>query len=146
MKLLCCQVLNVPYQSLYGTSEFYLGKPIRALTGNEELKVEDINRDVLSRVETKAMLEIIIAQSHVPVIVDAGIGAPSDAALAFELGADAVMVNTAIAASRDPVAMSHAFKLAQEAGRTAFEAGLAVKAQSAVATSPMEAFLKEAMK
>ncbi len=49
MKLLCCQVLNVPYQSLYGTSEFYLGKPIRALTGNEELKVEDINRDVLSR-------------------------------------------------------------------------------------------------
>lgn len=96
--------------------------------------------------ETKAMLEIIIAQSHVPVIVDAGIGAPSDAALAFELGADAVMVNTAIAASRDPVAMSHAFKLAQEAGRTAFEAGLALKAQSAVATSPMEAFLKEAMK
>ena len=84
--------------------------------------------------ETKAMLEIIIAQSHVPVIVDAGIGA------------DAVMVNTAIAASRAPVAMSHAFKLAQEAGRTAFEAGLAVKAQSAVATSPMEAFLKEAMK
>lgn len=49
VKLLCCQVLNVPYQSLYGTSEFYRGKPIRALTGNEELNVEDINRDVLSR-------------------------------------------------------------------------------------------------
>lgn len=49
MKLLCCQVLNVPYQSLYGTSEFYQGKPIRALTGNEELNVEDINRDVLSK-------------------------------------------------------------------------------------------------
>ncbi len=96
--------------------------------------------------ETRAMLEIIIAQSHVPVIVDAGIGAPSDASLAFELGADAVMVNTAIAAATDPIAMSHAFKLAQEAGRTAFEAGLAIKSESAVQTSPMEAFLKEAMK
>ena len=49
MKLLCCQVLNVPYQSLYGTLEFYRGKPVRALTGNKELNVEDINRDVLSR-------------------------------------------------------------------------------------------------
>ena len=49
VKLLCCQVLNVPYQSLYGTSEFCRGKPVRALTGNEELNVEDINRDVLSR-------------------------------------------------------------------------------------------------
>ena len=49
VKLLCCQVLNVPYQSLYETSEFYRGKPVRALTGNEELNVEDINRDVLSR-------------------------------------------------------------------------------------------------
>lgn len=49
MKLLCCQVLNVPYQSLYGTSEFYRGKLVRALTGNKELNVEDINRDVLSR-------------------------------------------------------------------------------------------------
>ena len=49
VKLLCCQVLNVPYQSLYGTSEFYRGKHVRALTGNEELKVEDINRDVLSK-------------------------------------------------------------------------------------------------
>ena len=72
--------------------------------------------------------------------------APDTLKLVAPFGADAVMVNTAIAASRDPVAMSHAFKLAQEAGRTAFEAGLAVKAQSAVATSPMEAFLKEAMK
>ena len=49
VKLLCCQVLNVPYQSLYGTSEFCRGKPVRALTGNEELNVADINRDVLSR-------------------------------------------------------------------------------------------------
>lgn len=49
VNLLCCQVLNVPYQSLYWTSEFYRGKPVRALTGNEELNVEDINRDVLSK-------------------------------------------------------------------------------------------------
>ena len=96
--------------------------------------------------ETKCMLEIIISQSHVPVIVDAGIGAPSDAALALEMGASAVMVNTAIAAASDPQKMSYAFKLAQEAGRAAFEAGLAMKSQSAHATSPMEAFLKEAMK
>lgn len=96
--------------------------------------------------QTRAMLEIIIAQSHVPVIVDAGIGAPSDAALAFELGADSVMANTAIAASADPILMSHAFKLAQEAGRAAYIAGLARKVTTAVATSPMEEFLKEAMK
>ncbi|MGN0902073.1 MAG: thiazole synthase [Succinivibrio sp.] len=96
--------------------------------------------------ETRAMLEIIISQSHVPVIVDAGIGAPSDAALAFELGADAVMVNTAIAAAGDSTAMSEAFNLAQRAGRLAYKAGLAVKSATAHATSPMEAFLKEAMK
>lgn len=96
--------------------------------------------------ETLGMLKIIIAQSHVPVVVDAGIGSPSDAALAFELGADAVMANTAIAASADPVAMARAFNLAQEAGRTAFEAGLAGHVETARPTSPMEAFLKEAMK
>ena len=96
--------------------------------------------------QTKAMIYIILKQSHVPVIVDAGIGAPSDAALAFEMGADAVMVNTAIAASADAVLMSEAFKAACEAGRKAYKAGLAIKSTSAKATSPMEAFLKEAMK
>lgn len=95
--------------------------------------------------KTRAMLEIIISQSKVPVIVDAGIGAPSEAALAFELGADAVMVNTAIAAASDPVRMSEAFALACQAGRLAYRAGLASRSQSARASSPLEAFLDEAM-
>ncbi|MGN0908039.1 MAG: thiazole synthase [Succinivibrio sp.] len=96
--------------------------------------------------ETIAMLKIIIAHAGVPVVVDAGIGSPSDACQALELGADAVMVNTAIAASGDPVRMAGAFKLAQQAGREAFEAGLAGRNETARPTSPMEAFLKEAMK
>ncbi|MCE7628584.1 thiazole synthase, partial [Vibrio fluvialis] len=72
---------------------------------------------------SKTFLEIIIDQANVPVIVDAGIGAPSDAALAMEMGADAVLVNTAIATARDPIAMARAFKLAVEAGRLAYESG-----------------------
>jgi len=91
--------------------------------------------------QTKAMLEIIIEQSKVPVIVDAGIGAPSHAAEAMEMGADAVLVNTAIAVSSDPVLMGSAFKLAVEAGRMAFEAKLAVKGRFAKASSPLTAFL-----
>jgi thiazole synthase len=96
--------------------------------------------------KTADFLEIIIAQSRVPVVVDAGIGAPSDAAWAMEMGADAVLVNTAIAASGDPVRMARAFKLAVESGRMAFEARLPVAggvaaAAYAVASSPLTAFL-----
>ncbi len=87
------------------------------------------------------MLEIIIEQSEVPVVVDAGIGRPSDAALAFEIGASAVLVNTAIAVARDPVAMAAAFKSASEAGRTAFLAGLGSSSTKASATSNLESFL-----
>lgn len=92
---------------------------------------------------TLDFLEIIIDQSNVPVIVDAGIGSPSHAAWAMELGADAVLVNTAIAVSADPVNMAHAFKLAVEAGRMAFEAKLAPTFSHAVASSPLTAFLDE---
>ncbi len=95
--------------------------------------------------ETLGMLKIIIAESHVPVVVDAGIGAPSDAVKAFELGADACMVNTAIAASGNPVMMARAFALAQESGRLAYEAGLASMTATAKPTSPMESFIKAAM-
>src|ERR1700761_4452073 len=93
--------------------------------------------------KTFDFLEIIIAQSRVPVVVDAGIGAPSDAAKALEMGADAVLVNTAIAASADPVMMARAFKLAVESGRMAYEARLAMRSESgqAVASSPVTAFL-----
>ena len=95
---------------------------------------------------TADFLEIIIAQSRVPVVVDAGIGSPSDAAWAMEMGADAVLVNTAIAASGDPVRMARAFKWAVESGRLAFEARLPVAegvaaASYAVASSPLTAFL-----
>ncbi len=88
-------------------------------------------------------LHIIIEQSNVPVIVDAGIGAPSDAAKALEIGADAVLINTAIAVANDPVSMSLAFKLAVEAGRIAYEAKLAKPATHAVPSSPLTAFLDE---
>lgn len=91
----------------------------------------------------KDMLEIIIRESRVPVIVDAGIGAPSHAAAAMEMGADAVLVNTAIAVSENPQQMAHAFKLAVEAGRIAFESRLGATSEFAEASSPLTAFLAE---
>jgi len=102
-----------------------LGAPIGS---NKGLKTEDF-------------LEIIIAQSNVPVIVDAGIGAPSHAAYAMELGADAVLVNTAIAVSKNPVAMANAFRLAVMAGRMAYKAKLAPIQHTAEASSPLTSFL-----
>ncbi|MCG3149945.1 MAG: Thiazole synthase [Verrucomicrobiae bacterium] len=91
--------------------------------------------------ETRASLAIIIEQATVPVVVDAGLGAPSHAAAAMELGAAAVLVNTAIAVATDPVRMAEAFKAAVEAGRAAFEIGLAPQRREAVATSPLTGFL-----
>ncbi|MGP8214779.1 MAG: thiazole synthase [Bacteroidia bacterium] len=93
--------------------------------------------------KTIDFLEIIIEQSNVPVIVDAGIGAPSDAAKAMEIGAAGVLVNTAIAVSRNPVEMACAFKQAVEAGRTAYLAGLGKISATAYASSPLTAFLDE---
>lgn len=93
--------------------------------------------------KTIDFLEIIISQSNVPVIVDAGIGAPSDAAKAMEIGADAVLVNTAIAVSRDPVKMAEAFKIAVIAGRMAFEAKLGSVNSYAVSSSPLTSFLDD---
>ncbi len=93
--------------------------------------------------KTLEFLEIIIDQSNVPVIVDAGIGSPSHAAYAMEIGADAVLVNTAIAVSQDPVAMARAFKMAVEAGRLAYNAKLAPIKQFAEASSPLTSFLNE---
>ncbi len=90
---------------------------------------------------TRAALEIIIEQATVPVVVDAGIGAPSQAAEAMELGADAVLVNTAIGTARDPVAMGAAFKAAVAAGRAGYLAGLAAVLTEAAASSPLTGFL-----
>ncbi len=92
-------------------------------------------------IRTHDFLEIIVEQSNVPVVVDAGIGAPSHAAYAMELGADAVLVNTAIAVSPDPVKMAQAFKKAVEAGRMAYEAKLAQVSNKAEASSPLTSFL-----
>jgi thiazole synthase len=94
-----------------------------------------------SGIITKRFIEIIIEQSKVPVIIDAGLGAPSHAAEALEMGADAVLVNTAIAVAGDPVKMGMAFKKAVEAGREAFEAKLGITSKAAEASSPLTAFL-----
>lgn len=91
--------------------------------------------------QTRDQLRIIIEQATVPVVVDAGLGAPSHAAEAMELGADAVLINTAIAVAGDPARMATAFKMATEAGRTAYEIGLAAELDTANPTSPLTAFL-----
>ncbi|HHR6081089.1 TPA: thiazole synthase [Providencia alcalifaciens] len=91
---------------------------------------------------TKEMLQIIIEQANVPVVVDAGIGAPSHAAEAIEMGADAVLVNTAIAVAKQPVLMAQAFKMAVEAAQLAHQSGLAAPKQRAEASSPLTQFLE----
>ena len=95
--------------------------------------------------QTRDFLRIIIEQAGVPVVVDAGIGAPSHAAEAMEMGASACLVNTAIAVAGNPVAMAAAFKQAVEAGRMAYEAGLGLQADNFVAeaSSPLTAFLND---
>jgi len=93
--------------------------------------------------QTRDQLKIIIEQATVPVVVNAGLGAPSHAAEAMELGADAALVNTAIAVSNDPNRMAAAFRMAIEAGRAAYEAGLGPAQETASATSPLTAFLDQ---
>lgn len=95
--------------------------------------------------KTRDFLQIIIEQTKIPVVIDAGIGAPSHALEALELGADAVLVNTAIAVAQDPVAMANAFRLALEAGEIARQAGLGPCYQQARATSPLTSFLSPHM-
>jgi len=90
---------------------------------------------------TRDAIEVIVAQAHVPVVVDAGLGVPSDAAEAMEVGADAVLVNTAIAVAADPVLMAEAFALATRAGRMGFLAGRGAVRETAEASSPLTGFL-----
>jgi len=94
-------------------------------------------------IKARAALEIIIEQSNIPVVVDAGLGLPSHAADAMEMGADAVLVNTAIATADDPPAMAEAFKLAVEAGRVAFKSGPRAANRKASASSPLTGFLRD---
>jgi len=93
-------------------------------------------------IRTRDAIEIIIEMANVPVVVDAGLGAPSHAAEAMEMGADAVLVNTAIAVASDPPAMARAFKKGTEAGREAFIAGLGKPRKKAEASSPLTGFLR----
>jgi thiazole synthase len=93
-------------------------------------------------IETRPQIEIIIEQARVPVVVDAGLGAPSQAAEAMEMGAAAVLVNTAIAVATDPIGMAQAFRMAVEAGRLAHETGVPAARRTAEATSPLSGFLK----
>jgi len=92
--------------------------------------------------QTRAMMEIIIEQSNIPVVVDAGIGTPGQAAEAMEMGADAVLVNTAIAIASYPIKMAEAFKLGIVAGRMYYEAGAGAKSVTAIASSPLTSFLQ----
>jgi thiazole synthase len=92
-------------------------------------------------IRTKDFIRIIIEQAQIPVVVDAGLGAPSHAAEAMEMGADAVLINTAIAVAENPVAMAEAFKLAVIAGRQAYKAGLGKTKITASASSPLTGFL-----
>jgi thiazole synthase len=92
--------------------------------------------------KTRAAIEIIIEQANVPVVVDAGLGLPSHAAEAMEMGADAVLVNTAIATAVEPAKMAEAFKLAVIAGRTAYLSGAAAESKKANASSPLTGFLR----
>jgi len=94
-------------------------------------------------IKTRAALQIIIEQANVPVVVDAGLGLPSHAADAMEMGADAVLVNTAIATADDPPRMAESFKLAVKAGRIAFESGPRAAEKKASASSPLTGFLRE---
>lgn len=93
--------------------------------------------------ETRALIQMMIEELNVPIIVDAGIGKPSEACMAMEMGAAAVMLNTAIASSSNEIEMARAFKLAIESGRRAYLAGCGKTRKEAVASSPLTGFLGE---
>jgi thiazole synthase len=92
-------------------------------------------------IRTSEMIKIMIKQKRVPLIIDAGLGRPSDACIALEMGADAVLVNTAIAIASDPVKMGIAFSLATKSGRMAYEMGIPTTIETASASSPLTGFL-----
>ncbi|MBN2145595.1 MAG: thiazole synthase [Candidatus Aureabacteria bacterium] len=92
--------------------------------------------------KTLEMLKIIIEMSGIPVIVDAGIGCPSDAAFSMELGADAVLINTAVATAPDPVLMAESFSLAVQSGRKAYLCGLPQEQSRGQASSPLDGISK----
>ena len=155
------EIFGTPFIKLeiHPDPKYLLPDPVETLRATEELAKEGfvvlpyVQADPViplgapigtnKGLRTLDFLEIIIEQSRVPVVVDAGIGAPSHAAQAMEMGADAVLVNTAIAVAGNPVEMARAFDEAVKAGRRAFLAGLGEVGTFAAATSPLTAFLDE---
>ncbi|MDU3067225.1 MAG: thiazole synthase [Escherichia coli] len=123
---------------IHPDARWLLPDPIETLKAAETL----VQQGFVVLPYTRAMLEIIIQQATVPVVVDAGIGVPSHAAQALEMGADAVLVNTAIAVADDPVNMAKAFRLAVEAGLLARQSGPGSRSHFAHATSPLTGFLE----
>ncbi|MCW3160936.1 thiazole synthase [Chryseobacterium oryctis] len=150
-------LLPDPIETLYATEELAkLGFVVMPYIHADPVlckRLEDVGTAVVmplgapigtnKGLKTLDFLEIIISQSNVPVVVDAGIGSPSDAAKAMEMGADAVLVNTAIAVAQNPVNMAMAFKEGVIAGRRAYESGLGEIVNHAEASSPLTAFLFE---
>ncbi len=126
----------------YINADLYLG---RSLIDAGAAAVMPLGSPIGSNrgIQCKEMIKILIDQINLPVIVDAGIGKPSDAALVMEMGASACLINTAIASSPNPVLMAEAFSNAIDAGRKAFLAGLGTKTEYAVASSPLTGFLHE---
>ena len=129
---------------IHPDSKYLLPDHIETLTATEVLATVmplgapiGTNKGII----TRDLIEIIIEQSNIPVVIDAGIGAPSHAAEAMEMGADAVLVNTAIAIAGNPEQMALAFKQAVEAGRLAYESGLGAQRRHAEASSPLTSFL-----
>jgi len=149
-------LLPDPIETLYATEELAkLGFIVMPYIHADPVlckRLEDVGTSVVmplgapigtnKGLKTMDFLEIIISQTKVPVVVDAGIGAPSDASKAMEMGADAVLVNTAIAVAQDPVRMAVAFKEGVAAGRRAFEAGLGSISHYSEASSPLTSFLE----
>ena len=122
------------YQVDAFTSDLFAGNPAAVMPLGSPI---GSNRGL----DTRRQIEIIVEQATVPVVVDAGLGRPSHAAAAMEIGADAVLVNTAIAVAGDPVRMAGAFRDAVTAGRTAWETGLPDSSVTGSPTSPLTSFL-----
>ena len=131
---LAYEVLGSPWIKLeiHPDQQHLLPDPIETLRAAEVIVKKGTNQGL----QTAPFLRIIIEQANVPVIVDAGIGKPSEAMAAMEMGADAVLVNTAIATASNPVAMASAFSKAVEIGRKAYEAGMPITHQEAQPSSP----------
>ncbi len=122
-----------------------IGDLLNRVNIQEKLVVVEQNQQIINKAvynQTTMNLQFIIEQSDIPVIVDAGIGSPSDAAYAMELGADGVLLNTAVSGAKDPIRMAEAMKLAVQSGRLGYEAGRIPKRMDGMKSSPDTAMIE----